>query len=210
MNDALTPSTIADVHDPYFVQTVKVSSQFAATPKAQFFSQFLAGKRVLHVGYADWPITDLNANLHVMLDPICAQLDGLDPHEEAVDAIRPHVRGELFRSIDEVTASYDVVLIPEVIEHVGNLEEFFREIDRVDFKTALITAPDAYSCMNRHFQLVDAGESETFIEVVHPDHNCWFTPYTLRNLVTKYTTWAVMDTVWFFNGISLMVFANKP
>jgi hypothetical protein len=46
--------------------------------------------------------------------------------------------------------------------------------------------------------------------VVHPDHNCWFTPYTLRNLVTKYTTWAVMDTVWFFNGISLMLFANKP
>jgi hypothetical protein len=210
MSDVRIPSSIAELHDPYFVQKVKVSRQFAATPKTQFFTQFLAGKSVLHVGYADWPITDLNANLHVQLDPVCARLDGVDPHDEAADAIRPYVRGELFRSIDEVTASYDVVLIPEVIEHVGNLETFFREIDRVDFKTALITAPDAYSCMHRHFELVNDPEDETFIEVVHPDHNCWFTPYTFRNLVTKYTTWAVMDTVWFFNGISLMLFANKP
>jgi hypothetical protein len=210
MSDAPSTTTIADLQDPYFVQRVKVDSQFAAMPKAQFFSQFLAGKRVLHVGYADWPITDLGANLHVMLDPVCAQLDGVDPHDEAAEAIRPYVRGELFRSMDEVTASYDVVLVPEVIEHVGNLEAFFREIDRVDFKTALITAPDAYSCMRRHFELVNGDCGETFIEVVHPDHNCWFTPYTLRNLVTKYTPWAVMDTVWFFNGISLMLFANKP
>jgi hypothetical protein len=210
MSDVLIPSSIAELHDPYFVQKVKVSRQFAATPKAQFFSQFLAGKSVLHVGYADWPITDLDANLHVMLDPVCARLDGVDPHYEAAEAIRPYVRGELFRHISEVTGSYDVVLIPEVIEHVGDLEAFFREIDRVDFKTALITAPDAYSCMRRHFELVNDPEGETFIEVVHPDHNCWFTPYTLRNLVTKYTPWAVMDTVWFFNGISLMLFANKP
>ena len=144
-----------------------------------------------------------------MLDPICAQLDGVDPHDEAAEAIRPYVRGELFRSVDEVTAAYDVVLIPEVIEHVGNLESFF-EIDHVDFKTVLITAPDAYSCMRRHFELVKDADTETFIEVVHPDHNCWFTPYTLWNLVSKYTTWAVMDTVWFFNRISLMLFANKP
>jgi hypothetical protein len=209
MSDVSIRPSIADLHDPYFVQRVKVDSQFAAIPKAQFFSQFLAGKRVLHIGYADWPITDLNANLHIMLDPVCERLDGVDPNDEAAEAIRPYVRGELYRSIDEVTGSYDVVLIPEVIEHVGDLEAFFREIDRVEFKTAVITAPDAYSCMRRHFELVDSGGEETFIEVVHPDHNCWFTPYTLRNLVSKYTPWAVMDTVWFFNGISLMLFANK-
>lgn len=210
MSEVSIPTSIADLHDPYFVQKVKVDSKFAAMPKMQFFSHFLAGKRVLHIGYADWPITDPRTNLHVLLDPVCERLDGVDPHDEAAEAIRPHVRGELFRSVDEVTGSYDVVLVPEVIEHVGNLEAFFREIDRVDFKTALITAPDAYSCIRRHFELVNGSDGETFVEVVHPDHNCWFTPYTLRNLVTKYTPWAVMDTVWFFNGISLMLFANKP
>jgi hypothetical protein len=210
MSDVAIRSKLAGLHDPYFVQQVKVDSQFASIPKGQFFTQFLAGKRVLHVGYADWPITDLDANLHIMLDPVCARLDGVDPNDEAAEAIRPYVRGDLYRSIDEVTASYDVVLIPEVIEHVGDLQAFFGEIDRVDFKTAVITAPDAYSCMHRHFELVNSGAGETFVEVVHPDHNCWFTPYTLRNLVTKYTPWAVMDTVFFFNGISLMLFANKP
>jgi hypothetical protein len=202
-------SILETAHDPYFVQRVKVNSQFAAMPRQVFLAQFLAGKTVLHVGYADWPITDINANLHVVLDAVCARLDGVDPHDEAAAAIRPFVRGELFRSIEEVNGSYDVVLIPEVIEHVGNIEGFFAGIDRVDFKTALITVPDAYSCMQRHFDLVRHDGDETFFEVVHPDHNCWFTPYTFRNLVTKYTSWSVTDTVWFFNGISLMLFADK-
>lgn len=202
-------SILETVHDPYFVQRVKVSSQFAAMPRVQFLTQFLAGKAVLHVGYADWPITDIKANLHVILDGVCSKLDGVDPHDEAAAAIRPHVKGELYRSLEEVSGSYDVVLIPEVIEHVGNIEEFFAQVNRVDFKTALLTVPDTYSCMQRHFELVRRDAQETFVEVVHPDHNCWFTPYTFKNLVTKYTNWSVMDTVWFFNGISLMLFAEK-
>lgn len=211
MTDSGTPvlSILETAHDPYFVQRVKVSSQFAGIPRAQFLTKFLAGKRVLHIGYADWPITDVHANLHVVLDAVCVQLDGVDPHDEADAAIRPYVTGELYRHMGEVTGSYDVVLIPEVIEHVGNFEEFFAQVDGVDFKTALVTVPDAYSCMQRHFDLVRRGKEETFFEVVHPDHNCWFTPYTFRNLLTKYTTWSVTDTVWFFNGISLMLFANK-
>ena len=44
MSDVPSLSTIAELHDPYFVQRVKVDSQFAAMPKGQFFSQFLAGK----------------------------------------------------------------------------------------------------------------------------------------------------------------------
>jgi len=211
MTDSDTPvlSILETAHDPYFVQRVKVSSQFATVPREQFFTKFLAGKRVLHVGYADWPITDVNANLHVLLDAVCSQLDGVDPHDEAAAAIRPHVRGELYRHMGEVTGSYDVVLVPEVIEHVGNVEEFLAQVDEIDFKTALVTVPDAYSCAQRHFDLVRHDEEETFFEVVHPDHNYWFTPYTFRNLLTKYTTWSVTETVWFFNGISLMLFANK-
>jgi len=205
--DSVVP--IETLHDPYFVQKVKVSSRFAGIPRAAFFSQFFASKSVLHVGYADWPITDVTANLHVVLDQVCSRLDGVDPHDEAADAIRPHVRGALYRDIAEVTASYDFVLIPEVIEHVGDLASFFAALDQVDFGSVVITAPDAYSCMNRHFDLVRDGEDETFVEVVHPDHNCWFTPYTLVNLIAKYTTWKIMEPVFFFNGISLMLIANK-
>jgi hypothetical protein len=145
------------------------------------------------------------------LDAVCARLDGVDPHQEAAEAIRPHVRGQLYQRLSEVTAKYDFVLIPEVIEHVGDLEGFLAEIDQVQFNSVVITAPDAYSCMSRHFDLLkdEDKDEETFVEVVHPDHNCWFSPYTLANVVKKYTTWKVMEPVFFFNGISLMLIANK-
>jgi len=44
--------------------------------------------------------------------------------------------------------------------------------------------------------------------VVHPDHNCWYTPYTLSNVLRKFTPWAV-EGMWFFNRMSLLVVANR-
>ena len=45
--------------------------------------------------------------------------------------------------------------------------------------------------------------------MVHPDHNCWYSPYTLGNVIRKYTDWQVAGT-WFFNRISLLAIAHKP
>ncbi len=53
------------------------------------------------------------------------------------------------------------------------------------------------------------GLAEVFVEVVHPDHNCWYTAYTLTNVIRKYTNWTV-DGVWFFNDISLLTILSKP
>ncbi len=204
--DGRVHSPLQEQHEKYFVQQVSVSSDLAGRPRLEVFTNLLAGKRVLHVGYADWPITDLANNLHVALDGVCAQLDGVDPHTEAAEALRPHVRGRLLASLDEVTDSYDVVLVPEVLEHVGNPETFFAELAAIDFGAIIITVPDAYSC-SRHF---DHDETTgVFTEVVHPDHNYWFTPYTFCNIVRKHTDWAI-DGLWFLNGISLMMLASKP
>ncbi|HLI16031.1 MAG TPA: hypothetical protein VKV23_08280 [Acidimicrobiales bacterium] len=192
-------------HDPYFVQRVPVHAELARVPRLEVFRRILAGRRVLHVGCADWPITDVRSNLHVQLDPVCARLDGVDPHAQATAAIRPFVRGELYTSLREVSASYDVVLVPEVLEHVGNPEGFLAELDAIDAPEVLITVPDAYSC--RGFFDYLPGE-KTFVEVVHPDHNCWFTPYTLVNTIRKYTPWTV-ESVWFINAISLMAVASR-
>jgi hypothetical protein len=150
-------SVLETGHDPYFVQRVKVDSQFAAMSRQLLLTQFLAGKRVLDIGHDDWPATGVNPNLQVVLDAVRAQLDGVDRHDEAAAAIRPLVKGQLFTSIEQVCGSYD----------------------------------------------------ETFFEVGHPNHNCWCTPDTFKNLVTKYTDRSITDTVWFLNGISLMLFADK-
>ena len=68
----------------------------------------------------------------------------------------------------------------------------------------LETAHDPYLV-----QRVRHDAEETFCDSAHEDHNRSFKPYAFRNLGTKYTGWSVTDTIWSFNGISLMLFADK-
>lgn len=200
-------SALEAKHAPYFVQKMVVGKELLGRPRIEVLKQICQGRRVLHVGCVDWPITDPANSLHVKLDGVCAHLDGFDIHAEAFDALRPHVRGSFFSDWREVTASYDLVLVPEVMEHVPDVQGFLAQLDAVDAPHVLITVPDAYQCRNRHFDYLQ--DNETFVEVVHPDHNCWYTPYTFSNVIRKYTDWKI-DGLWFFNHISLLAIASKP
>ncbi len=92
------------------------------------------------------------------------------------------------------------------MEHVPNVSDFLAQLQAVDAATFLISVPDAFQCRGRHFDyLMDA---QTFIEVVHPDHNVWYTPYTFANTIRKYSTLNV-ERMWFFNGISLLALLSK-
>ena len=193
-------------HDPYFVQKVRVGSELVGRSRLDVFSRLCEGRQVLHVGCTDWPITDPASSLHVALDAKCSRLDGFDVHPEAFESLRPHVRGGFFNDWADVKGSYDLLLVPEVIEHVGDIEGFLQQLDAVDAPHIVLTAPDAYQCFKRHFEY--QSNAEQFVEVVHPDHNCWFTPYTLTNVIRKYTDWTV-DGVWFFNSISLLTILSK-
>lgn len=194
-------------HDPYFIQRVKVSTEIASLKRLDVMRHLCQGKRVLHVGCVDWPITNPANSLHVQLDSACQALDGFDIHPEAFDALRPLARGEFFSRWEQVDKEYDLVLVPEVMEHVPDVKGFLEQLNAVKAKSFVITVPDAFQTRDRHFQYESA--SSTFIEVVHPDHNCWYTPYTLKNVIEKYTDW-VIDGMWFFNSISLLVGASKP
>lgn len=197
---ALT-SPLEEQHDPYFVQRVPVSNEIVGVGRMDVFAKFCGGKRVLHVGCADWPITNPATSLHVALEPHCGQLDGFDIHAEALDALRPYVRGGLHSRLEELTGEYDLVLAPEVMEHVPSVEHFLAQLDAIDAPCYLISVPDAYQTRERHFDYIKGNQ--TFVEVVHPDHNCWYTPYTFANTIAKYTGWR-MEKMWFFNGISLL------
>ena len=106
----------------------------------------------------------------------------------------------------EVTGTYDTVLVPEVLEHVPDVQGFLRQLDAVGASQYIITVPDAFSCFRRHFDY--SSGAQTFVEVVHPDHNCWYTPYTLANVIAKYTPWR-LDGMFFFNGMSLLAVASR-
>ena len=199
-------SKLEALHDPYFVQRVPISSEIAQLNRYDVLRTMCQGKRVLHVGCADWPITDPKTSLHLMLESVCAKLDGVDPHVEALEQLAPYTRGRLFSSLTEVTDSYDVVLVPEVMEHVANVAEFLDQLYAVDAGMFLISVPDAFQCRSRHFDYV--ADSQTFVEVVHPDHNVWYTPYTFANTIRKYSSFNI-EQMWFFNRISLLALLSK-
>ena len=203
---ATRASPLETIHAPYFLQRVEVGAELARLPRMDVFAGLLKEKRVLHVGCADWPITDPATSLHVRLEPFCARLDGLDPHGEALAQLRPHVRGELFTDFSQVTGSYDVVLAPEVMEHVPDVAGFLAQLESVDATMYLISVPDAFQCRARHFDY--QAETETFLEGVHPDHNVWYTPYTFANTLRKYSN-LDLQRMWFFNGISLLALLSR-
>ena len=200
-------SALQAAHDPYFVQKLWVGDELVGRSRFDVFREICADRRVLHVGCVDWPITSVESNLHLFLDRHCAALDGFDVHEEVFATLQPHLRGRLFSRWEQVQDDYDVVLVPEVLEHVPNVAEFLASIDRVRASHVVLTVPDAYQCFKRHFDY--DRSSKTFFEVVHPDHNHWYTPYTLSSTMAKYTDWSLQG-IWFFNGISLLTIATKP
>jgi mannosyltransferase OCH1-like enzyme len=200
-------SPLERIHAPYFVQRVEVGTELMNLNRLDVFASLCAGKRVLHVGCADWPITDPATSLHVALEAHCARLDGFDVHREALDQLRPHVSGRLFSDFADVTDAYDVVLVPEVMEHVPDVAGFLDQLEGIDASCYLISVPDAFQCRERHFDYI--AQSETFVEVVHPDHNVWYTPYTFANTIRKYSGLKV-ERMWFFNNISILALLSKP
>jgi hypothetical protein len=203
----MTDSPLETQHDKFFVQKVWVGDELVGKTRFEVFRQICTGRRVLHVGCVDWPITDPANSLHVFLDGCCAQLDGFDIHDEAFPALRHLVRGRLCSDWADIVDEYDIVLVPEVMEHVPNVAEFLRRVDSIRASHVVLTVPDAYQCARGHFDYNAA--SKTFVEVVHPDHNCWYTPFTLQRTISKFTDWAIQG-IWFFNRISLLTIASKP
>lgn len=198
---------LASLHDPYFVQRVQVRSNLVGKSRLEVFKTLCEGQRVLHIGCADWPITDPNTSLHLALEPHCAVLDGFDIHAEALAGLAPHTRGKLYSRFEDLTDQYDLILVPEVMEHVPDVAGFLAQLHSLNAPTIALTVPDAYQCHARHFGY--AQETQTFVEVVHPDHNCWYTPFTLSNVISKYTPWQI-EGIWFFNNISLLaVMSNR-
>jgi hypothetical protein len=134
------------------------------------------------VGFVDYPITKPKKNLHLRIAAECSRIDGIDPNaSEEIKLILSVPNGNIYDSWNDVPNDYDVIIVPEVIEHVDNIALFLQQLDKVKGKL-IITAPCAYK-LSKNFR----EENGLYIETVHPDHNCWYTPYTLKNVINKYS-----------------------
>jgi hypothetical protein len=166
----------------YFSQTVTVDSTSQNISRLDFLTPLVADLKVLHVGFVDYPITKSKKNLHLRIAPACKRIDGIDPNAtDEIKSVLSVPNGNIYDSWNDVPNDYDVIIVPEVIEHVDNVALFLQQLDQVKGKL-IITAPCAYK-LSGNFR----EEAELYIETVHPDHNCWYTPYTLKNVINKYS-----------------------
>lgn len=185
-------------------QSVKINYSTITLSRKQFLMGYLKNKKVLHVGFVDYPITNIKKNLHKILSSECRQLDGIDPNiTPEVEELLTVSNGNIIRKWDDVKDEYDVIIVPEVLEHVGNAENFLTLLDQYN-STLIITVPDIYQLKDSVFKLND----DEFIESVHPDHNCWYSPYTLKNLLKKYIKHKPNQELFFIEGSIAAVCIN--
>jgi 2-polyprenyl-3-methyl-5-hydroxy-6-metoxy-1,4-benzoquinol methylase len=167
----------------FYIQKVKTNN--VKISRLNFFEEKLKNKTVLHYGCADWPIYNQNTNLHYSLSKTIDTIDGFDKDKETITKM---IDSGLFKNdtlfFEIPDKKYDFLLIPETIEHVNNVELFLHSILKnvKEDTEILITAPNAF--VESQFK-ANTDQEDYYLESVHPDHNYWFSIYTLPNLIEK-------------------------
>ncbi len=179
--------TIYEKTSNFYNQKINISN--IREWRFEFFAKTCLGKRVLHIGCADSMVYDPESNLHIYLSKIYQNSDespapttvlhGLDIDVETTKKLLEACPGTYFTSYEDVKEEYDIVLVPEVIEHVPNVNSFLKDIFSVKSKEYLITVP------NMSVAQIFCDD-EYALEMVHPDHKYWFSPYTLYNTVIPF------------------------
>ncbi len=191
---AAAPATPASAADPSetinYLQPLDKGIGFIDNRK-QFTVDFCRGKRVLHIGCVDSGIMEQrileNNFLHHHIGRVAGKLVGADVDEKGLARLKQagyevHTM-DLERDTDllrELSADADVIVIPEVIEHLSNAGLALQNLKDCDFHgDILISTPNAFS-WRAHKMLAEN------VELVHPDHNCYYSATTLTTLLRKH------------------------
>lgn len=156
--------------------------QIGRTPlidRVELITRLARDKRVMHLGCADHlPLIQQKradgSYLHDRIADVSRHLVGVDTNAAALDEMRAAGIDNLYLP-DALPAdeAFDLVVAPDVIEHVGNVEEFLRYAGSFGC-SVLITTPNALRMHNR---------TRLRSELVNTDHRYWFSPYTLARSV---------------------------
>ena len=179
----------ARAHSEFFKQPLVFYNIFE---RFNVFDYYCRDKKVLHIGCTDYPVFNSESNLHILLSKLAKEIHGLDVDKEGIQILKKYVDQPYYSSVDELESQYDVCLIPEVIEHVNDLGLFLRDISKIEAEVFIITGPNAFSKAHIDRNYLKSGKLS--LEINHADHNCWFSPYTLKNSIEKYSLLKVEKT----------------
>ena len=132
------------------------------------------GRHVLHVGCCDHLalIREKVAQgvyLHQNLCTVAARCVGMDISAPGVELLHELGFPEVYQPDDVPDHDYDICLLADVIEHVGDVVAFLRSMRRYRFGELVVATPNAFRLRN----FISRGE------VINTDHRYWFSPYTL-------------------------------
>jgi hypothetical protein len=161
-----------------------------------FIKEQCAGKKVLHLGCANYPFTQTSIDnemlLHFDLQKTCGKLYGFDFDQPGLDILEKNGATDLYRADLEKLAevplneTFDVIVAGEMIEHLNNPGLFLSGIQRfmTDETLLILTTINAY-CGLRFLQYGLRGK-RGLQEPVHPDHVAYFSYSTLSLLVKRH------------------------
>ena len=154
------------------------------------------GKSVLHVGCVDEGIVS-RETLHQKLGKVASKIHGVDVIDKKEDGYtffnfeRNVAKFKTTEYIDNgpkepsigtiekvLFPEIDIVICTEVLEHLDGVCPLLRNLRSVGAEEYFFSVPNGFSWEHRSLLGQD-------IELIHPDHRCWFSPYTLENVLKK-------------------------
>ncbi len=152
-------------------------------------------KKIIHLGCVDHNIKIISEKLarskwlHAELVAVAEHCLGVDINAKGIDyisntiGIRDVIALDIVHDECSVITSrkWDILLIPDVLEHINDPVAFLSEIRRKFDKcisTVIITVPNAFALQNFSY-------SRRNIECINTDHRYLFSPYTLAKVATE-------------------------
>lgn len=165
--------------------------------RKRWLVEYCAGRRVLHIGCVDSGLEDERLKsgdlLHGELVRVCPLVIGWDNDSKGLERLTSAGFGDL-HCLDIQTGGtvekldlmrshvkqVEVVLCSEVLEHL-DLPGYFLATMKVKMPLGhhpkwVFTVPNAFSRLHAEY-------ARFARELVHSDHRCWYSPYTLKNLL---------------------------
>ena len=165
-----------------------ILSPIEAGDRLVFLKTYLKDKKVLHIGCTDYPRFDPANNLHIQLSADIDDLHGLDIDTRGLEILRKYVNRKYYSSYDQIDESYDLVLVPEVLEHTLNAGLFLKQLMGIDTKEIMLIAPNAIEIVKSNSSRLgwtDVDTARLYSEIVHLDHTAYYSPVTLTTLVQR-------------------------
>ena len=155
-------------------QRFDLGNRGRAKRRSERLLELVRGRRVLHVGCCDHldlirAKVEQGVYLHQVLCQVAAHCVGLDVNEAGVALLRELGFAEVYTPSEMPLANFDVCLLADVIEHVGDVVSFLQSMRRYRFSEMVVVTPNVFRLGN----LLTSGE------VVNTDHRYWFSPFTL-------------------------------